>query len=314
MSSEFVHRYYSNGKLLITGEYIVLHGAVSLAVPTESGQLLSVNAGADAEMLEWKTSVLSDSWFHCKINPVSMEILETDKEDIALNLLRILKAASELKGDSDWMRNVRVISEIGFAIEWGLGSSSSLISNIAWWAGIDPFQLAGRISQGSGYDIACARSDLPLLYKIESGPPQIEPVNFHPPFADRLAFVYLGQKQESSSSVKNFLNHAHVREKDIIRISEISRQLVLSEDLNEYEQMLNEHEEILSGILDKPPVKEVLFRDYPGIVKSLGAWGGDFVHISLGQDIEGARKYFAAKGLNVLIPYKEMIKKTRDEK
>ena len=31
-------RFYSNGKLLITGEYVILDGALSLAVPSLLGQ------------------------------------------------------------------------------------------------------------------------------------------------------------------------------------------------------------------------------------------------------------------------------------
>jgi hypothetical protein len=50
------------------------------------------------------------------------------------------------------------------------------------------------------------------------------------------------------------------------------------------------------------------------MVKSLGAWGGDFVHISLDRDMDSAREYFAGKGLNVIIPFSEMIKKNPDEK
>ena len=34
--------FYSNGKLLITGEYLVLDGARSLAIPTKFGQFLIV--------------------------------------------------------------------------------------------------------------------------------------------------------------------------------------------------------------------------------------------------------------------------------
>jgi len=33
---------YSNGKLLLTGEYLVLEGATALAVPTKFGQDLKV--------------------------------------------------------------------------------------------------------------------------------------------------------------------------------------------------------------------------------------------------------------------------------
>ena len=36
-------KFYSNGKLLITGEYFVLNGALSLALPTVYGQHLEIN-------------------------------------------------------------------------------------------------------------------------------------------------------------------------------------------------------------------------------------------------------------------------------
>ena len=34
--------FYSNGKLLLTGEYLVIDGAKALAIPTQKGQSLSV--------------------------------------------------------------------------------------------------------------------------------------------------------------------------------------------------------------------------------------------------------------------------------
>ena len=36
-------KFYSNGKLLMTGEYFVLNGALSLALPTVYGQYLEIN-------------------------------------------------------------------------------------------------------------------------------------------------------------------------------------------------------------------------------------------------------------------------------
>ena len=40
--------YYSNGKLLITGEYAVLNGALSLALPSSLGQKLIVQPSQNA--------------------------------------------------------------------------------------------------------------------------------------------------------------------------------------------------------------------------------------------------------------------------
>jgi hypothetical protein len=51
-------------------------------------------------------------------------------------------------------------------------------------------------------------------------------------------------------------------------------------------------------------VKEALFPDFKGIIKSLGAWGGDFVLVI---SKENPNEYFIAKGYETIIPYDQMI-------
>ena len=46
--------FYSNGKLLLTGEYAVLDGALSLALPTKLGQKMTVTEMA-SEKIIWKS-------------------------------------------------------------------------------------------------------------------------------------------------------------------------------------------------------------------------------------------------------------------
>ncbi|GAL63796.1 hypothetical protein [Algibacter lectus] len=46
--------YFSNGKLLISGEYVVLDGAISLAVPTKYGQSLTVENINEAKII-WRS-------------------------------------------------------------------------------------------------------------------------------------------------------------------------------------------------------------------------------------------------------------------
>jgi len=300
-------RFRSSGKLMLSGEYLVLHGAWSLAVPTLLGQSLKVLETRRNGTLTWKTRVLSTPWMNCEIDPDSWQVMQASKPEKAQHLLQLLKAASEICGDTQWLKGKEVVSEVEFDIEWGLGSSSSLISNIAWWAGIDPFQLSMAVSGGSGYDIACARSDQPLLYKRGDAEPIYKPVAFLPPFHMHLAFVYLGKKQDSASSVRNYLNKALVLEKDISDVSSITEKLSRAGELEEFEELVQEHEHILSRILGLPPVKQGLFHDYAGGVKSLGAWGGDFVLITMHREWPEVKAYFAAKGLDVLIPYHEMV-------
>jgi len=44
-------------------------------------------------------------------------------------------------------------------------------------------------------------------------------------------------------------------------------------------------------------------------VKSLGAWGGDFVLVTSNRPEEETRNYFNEKGLEVFLRYDEIIKK-----
>ncbi len=301
-------RFRSNGKLLLSGEYLILHGALSLAVPTRLGQSLAIRKHDPGKTLVWETKVVSEPWLDFEIDPDGWQIIHADEPDKAKNLILVLKAASEISGDAEWLKGRKAISEVEFDIEWGLGSSSSLISNIAGWAGIDPFRLSGSVSSGSGYDIACARSDQPLLYRTGDVTPGYKPIDFLPPFHEQLAFVYLGRKQDSASSVRNYLNKAMVREKDITNVSDITEKLSRTGRLDEFEDLMREHEQILSDILGLPPVKRGLFHDYPGEVKSLGAWGGDFVLITMHQDWQHVKAYFAEKGLETVIPYHDMVK------
>ena len=60
----------------------------------------------------------------------------------------------------------------------------------------------------------------------------------------------------------------------------------------------------MSIILETQTIKESLFPDFNGVLKSLGAWGGDFI---LAIALEDPTAYFSSKGYSTVIPYKEMI-------
>jgi mevalonate kinase len=192
-----------------------------------------------------------------------------------------------------------------FDREWGLGSSSTLIHCLSSWAQIDPYDLLKNTFGGSGYDLACAAADSAIIYKKTNSRPTVEAVDFNPPFKDNLFFVYLNQKMNSREGIK----HYREQNKENIskwknRLSQISRQLILCQKIEEFEALMSEHEEILSELLNLKTAKETYFADYPKMVKSLGAWGGDFVMVSGNlNDME----YFKSKGYEVILPYEEMI-------
>jgi hypothetical protein len=65
--------FYSNGKLLITAEYVVLDGAIALALPTKFGQNLTVEPAHD-KGIQW-TSYDADGscWFESFISFESIQ-------------------------------------------------------------------------------------------------------------------------------------------------------------------------------------------------------------------------------------------------
>ncbi|NER14783.1 GHMP kinase [Leptobacterium flavescens] len=298
--------YYSHGKLLLTGEYVVLDGALSLALPTTYGQSLKLREVKKPE-LHWKSlDEKGETWFEGTFELSGIHFTATDK-DIADVLIKILKEARKLnpeflKPDSGF----EVLTKLDFPRNWGLGSSSTLINNIAQWAGVDPYTLLWNAFSGSGYDIACARSSTPLSYRLEGKKAISRPVNFDPSFKDSLFFVHLNKKQNSREGIARYRSFKNESRKNevISAVSRISSELSDCDSLELFENHIKEHEQLISSLIELPTVKEQLFPDYFGELKSLGAWGGDFILATGNEETAG---YFKSKGFETVIPYSNMI-------
>ncbi len=303
--------FYSNGKLLITGEYLVLDGAKALALPTKFGQNLIVEKSNNYE-IKW-TSFDADGsiWFDEKI---SFEDIKTQipfqTESIKNTLITILRVAYQLNSNTILNTEGYIVStHLSFPRKWGLGTSSTLINNIAQWFKIDAFTLLKNSFGGSGYDIACAQNNSPILYHIEQEKPQVESVKFNPSFTKNIYFVYLNQKQSSKTAIaayKSKKNNLEIQKKKITHITE---KILNAKSKTSFEENLEKHEEILSPILGIKTVKETLFSNFDGTIKSLGAWGGDFVMV---VSKENPKSYFLDKGYETIIDYNEMILQTEE--
>jgi mevalonate kinase len=299
--------FYSNGKLLITGEYLVLDGAKAFALPTKFGQNLIIEE-AEGHVIHWK-SVDSDGsiWFEDTIPFASIVRDERfdDAKSIKNTLIEILYEAYLM--NPDFIANAKgysIRTELTFPKFWGLGTSSTLINNIAQWLQIDAFKLLRTSFGGSGYDIACAQNDVPILYQIVNEKPVIEPVNFHPDFTDSIFFVYLNKKQNSKTAIAAYYGRQGNVVKGIAKINAITNTVIAAKTTKEFAAALQKHEIEMSNILELATVQEALFPDFPGVVKSLGAWGGDFV---MTVSKENPTAYFNKKGFGIVIPYSEMI-------
>ncbi|MDT7829252.1 GYDIA family GHMP kinase [Pricia sp. S334] len=328
--------FYSNGKLLLTGEYAVLDGALALAVPTQYGQSLTVTEIPERE-LQWKSRDENGNiWFQASFDlshfdhapeapsffsaDGAMHQVESDPDSetggnahekspeiqtIYQTLAKIIREAKKL--NPRFLRGLKgyaVATQMTFPRDWGLGSSSTLINNVAQWAEVDAYRLLWNAFSGSGYDIACARNDHPILYKVHKGEPKVEVVNFHPIFNDRLYFIHLNKKQNSREGIATYRKRQFDKTELIDRVSEITKKTVRCTRLSDFESLIGEHEKILSRSLQIPTVKQSLFPDFNGAIKSLGAWGGDFILVTGGADTPS---YFKQMGYDTAVPYSEMV-------
>jgi mevalonate kinase len=196
-----------------------------------------------------------------------------------------------------------VKTHLEFDRHWGLGTSSTLISNLASWSEVDPYKLLQNSFGGSGYDIACATAKSPLVFRKQPFEPHVEICEFDPPFKSNLFFVYLNQKKNSREAIEAFKKQ-NIGEDQIAYASKLTRSIIKAHSLIEFEQILNEHEDFISKILSVVPVKEKLFSDFQGSIKSLGAWGGDFV---LATGNKHTPEYFKNKGFKVVMTYQEVV-------
>jgi mevalonate kinase len=301
--------FYSNGKLLITGEYLVLDGAKAFAIPTKFGQNLIIEEGGNENII-WESFDEDGSiWFKDSIS--FSEIINKDKFDNNLNvknrLIEILHEAYLLNPEFIIKsKGYKIKTELTFPRLWGLGTSSTLINNISQWLGIDSFELLRKSIGGSGYDIACAKCKNPIIYQLVEGKPVVKEIIFNPPFTDKLYFVYLNKKQSSGVAIASYYNKIGKAQKSIDIINEITKTVISTNDFYTFAKELNRHEIELSDLLQLQTVKELIFQDFNGILKSLGAWGGDFV---MAISEENPTEYFKGKGYNTVIPYDEMILK-----
>ncbi|MBR4391039.1 MAG: hypothetical protein IKT08_02915 [Bacteroidales bacterium] len=298
----------ANGKLLLTGEYLVLKGAVALAVPTQLGQTLIVGLSqCGSPTIQWNAFQPEGSWLSATLSPDTLEVLSTDDQSKAEKLARILKAVRQLNPEV-FKPGLRFETHLEFDPQWGLGSSSTLLSNLARWAEVDPYQLLKMTIGGSGYDIACATSDTPIFYRLENDVPMVHSAAFNPPFVENLFFVYQGNKQHSSNEVARFnekMQKVDLRS-EIEKVSDISRSLPRLTTLDDFQRAVNLHEEIMSRCLDRPPV-QLQYPDFEGSLKSLGAWGGDFLLGATIWPLGRVKEYFHSHGLDTVFQYQELI-------
>ena len=296
--------FFSQGKVLLTAEYAVLEGVKALALPTIKGQSLTVKT-IESQSIVWKAFTHDDQlWIDAAFDFQFRCIYTGETSPKVIEKLALILQALETLSPSFYKRGVEITTRLDFPQDWGLGSSSTLVNNLAQWLKINPYILLDKTFGGSGYDLAAAQSKRALFYTRNAFSPTIEKVSFDPPFKDNLYFVYLNQKRNSQEAIKGYAERKSLSQSNKKRLEKIGEELLSCKAQENFNLLLKEHEDITGAFLGEPPVQARLFPNFNGQIKSLGAWGGDFVLVSGDRE---SPQYFMAKGFSTVISFHEFI-------
>lgn len=295
---------FSPGKLLLTAEYFVLDGAQALAVPTKLGQEFYFEEIQDnASTIIWEAFHQNIPWLSVAIHYKNWEILKTNLPEAAAFVVKTLQNVDLLsKTKFKDNKTYRIKTNLQFPANFGLGSSSTLMNNLAEWAEIDPFELNRLSLGGSGYDIAVAREKAPILYTLKPERAVVT-IDYNPSFKDEIIFIHLNKKQDSREGIKAYREQP-LHPGLIEEVSEITKAVVSCGNIDEFSDLMNKHENLVSSFLKISTAKELHFKGCPVFIKSLGAWGGDFV---MSRKFEGYNAWFSEKGFKQIFDYRDLI-------
>jgi mevalonate kinase len=238
---------------MLFGEYLVLNGSDCLAFPLKFGQTLSVTK---SDELIWESYSKHGMWFSVSMSD-DFTILNTNNEEVAEILRQLFIVIRAEKPQLDFNQQFKATAN--FELNWGLGSSSTLISLLSQWSGVEAKKLLEVSFGGSGYDVACATAKAPILYangKVKKEVPLQESIT------DKLLFIYLGNKQNSREEIKRF-KKKNITQDQVDTMNAIISNALQSDKIDMFEQQLDLSEELISSIIDTIQLKQRLFADYP---------------------------------------------------
>lgn len=280
--------YTARGKIMITGEYIVLKGGDCLARPTKLQQRLDIKTSDRPGTLNWTSfDEKGAKWFEWIYDWQDSENIKKKADHpIAKTLSEIIHLNIKLNNDNSFFKQgIIAVTQLDWPRDWGLGSSSTLIANISQWLKTDPFVIQKEILGGSGYDIACAMSDDPILFQLNENKPVFSTIKKNGTFDHHACFVYQGQKADTQDALRRFKasDNTLILQDTINRVNQVTQELITGDDPQTMMEAIREHESAIAGLISATPVHHTAYKDFKGGIKSCGAWGGDFA-LFLGKE------------------------------
>ncbi|MCC7444401.1 MAG: hypothetical protein IT263_06155 [Saprospiraceae bacterium] len=285
-----------------------MDGAKSLGLPTRLGQSLVVKRTTSTDIIWESYDTNNKMWFQADISLFDFSAVKTNNPEKAEFLQKILKNAVRLNSEflSQW-NGFKIETKLEFPLSWGLGSSSTLIYLVAEWAEVNPLLLYFKTEEGSGYDVACAFADGPIVYINSEDEVSYTEIDFSPKFKDNLFFVHTGVKQSTQSGIRDYLKAVKKKSVLVKEITKITEDVQSATKLSDFEALMDKHESLIAEHTGFERIQNK-FKDYKGgVLKSLGAWGGDFILVTSDKGIDSVKSYFEGKGLTTVLPYKDII-------
>jgi mevalonate kinase len=298
-------KYRSNGKLMLTGEYLALQGATTFAVPLIFGQELEIEEVAHP-LVYWRTLFKDKIIFHAIFETDQFNVLETSDTEKSDWIRSVFLAIRDQKDDFLKDSGAEATAKIDLPMNYGWGSSSSFITNLCKWADVNPFWVNMKVGGGSGYDIACANANKPILYHNEINMPKFHEVDYNPDFLHNMWFIFQENKMNTADAIRGFRSK-QIKDSVVNRVSEISKKWIDAASIEEVMEMMREHETIISECVSMDSIADE-YKDFNGEVKSLGAWGGDFMLAVSSMSGADVISYFEGKGRPTMFNWKEIVK------
>ncbi|PLX14759.1 MAG: hypothetical protein C0599_18200 [Salinivirgaceae bacterium] len=295
---------------MITGEYLALQGATTFAVPLIFGQELEIEEVSHS-LVYWRTLFKDKIIFHAIFETDQFNVLETSDTEKSSWIKSVFLAIRDQKEDFLVDSGAEATATIDLHMNYGWGSSSSFITNLCKWADVNPFWVNMKVGGGSGYDIACATVSQPILYHNESNLPKYKEVDYHPEFTQNMWFIFQENKMNTADAIRGFRSK-RVNETVISRVSEISQEWIKADSIDKIMELMREHEKLLSECVNMDSIAKQ-YEDFNGEVKSLGAWGGDFMLAVSPMSGADVISYFENKGRPTMFNWLEIVKNRKKE-
>jgi len=285
----------------------VLKGAKALAIPTLKGQHLTVEE-SNKNQITWRSlDQQGEEWLSVNFSTEKLNIEAASDMPLATKLQSILLYVADQKPEL-FSQALNLSTQLDFDRSWGWGTSSSLISLLSQWSGVDGHDILKNTIGGSGYDVACAQAEGPIFFELDNDRPIVSKAPIPKFFIDNLYLVYLGKKQKSSDAISEFEKRGEVDEDLIRQVNRLTQMVAKSADLGTFCACLQELERLTGDFLNRQPVQEQFFKTLPGAAKSLGAWGGDFVLLATPWPQTKVEELCNDLGFSTVLNFKQTVK------